>query len=103
MSPATTCFTTGGISLRSSTFPISFRGMFQVLSDQSGTIFDEVAVFGTECSREMAIDVEFPCHLTMNVHGHHDFRLGFDRAGKIPGIAVYVVYDDGLATRSCRS
>ena len=60
-------------------------------------MFAEFAVVGTEGGEEVGIDVEFSDDFAADEDGDDDFGFGFERAGKITGVGVDVVDDDGFA------
>ena len=73
-----------------------------MLTDDRGAVLDQVAVFGAKSGGEMAVDIEFSCHFTLDVHGDNNFRLGLERTGQIAGIRIDIVHNDGIPGGGCR-
>ncbi len=70
---------------------------FEEFAEDRGGVFAEFAVGGAEGGKEVGVDIELTDGFAMDEDGDDDFGFGFERAGKIAGIAGNVVDDDGHA------
>ena len=70
---------------------------FEEFAEEGGGVFAEFAVVGAEGGWEVGVDVEFADDFAVGEDGNDDFGFGFEGAGEIAGVGVYVVDDDGFA------
>jgi len=70
---------------------------FEEFAEDRGGVFAELAVGGAEGGKEVGVDIEFTDGFAVDEDRDDDFGFGFERAGKIAGIAGDVVNDDGHA------
>ena len=74
---------------------------FEEFAEGGGGVFAEFAVVGAEGGQEVGIDVEFADDFAADEDGDDDFGFGLEGAGKIAGVGVDVVDDDGFAAGGC--
>src|SRR5208283_6047692 len=75
-------------------------GALQPLADELRAILNQFPVFEPKCRREVTVDIEFASDLAVHKDGHHNLRLGFERAGKIARVLHHVVHYHRLSRRS---
>ena len=66
-------------------------------AEEAGGVFAEGAIVRAEGGEEMRVDVEFADDFVVNEDGNHNFGFGFEGAGEITRIGIYVSDDNGLA------
>src|ERR1035438_2490491 len=80
-----------------------FLTLLQSFADESGAVFNQFAVFRSECRKKVAVDIEFSHHLPTHKNWDYDLGLGFDRTGEIAVIFRYIVHHHRLSRRSGRA
>lgn len=73
-----------------------------MLANQGRTVLDQFAILILERSGEMAVDIEFPDHLTADKYRDYDFRFGLERACEVAVILADIIHNNGLAAGGSR-
>src|ERR1017187_495487 len=101
---ATTCLVKRSPSfLRARLWRQQSCGCLQVSPNQAGAVLDELAVVCGEGRGLVAVDIKLSNHSTVYENRGDDFGLGFERAGEIARIGVYIVDDHGLGGGDSRA
>src|SRR5260370_14290677 len=81
-------------------FRPSLPGFFQFLSHQHGAVLNDVLIFGSESSREVAVDIQFAHYFPTNKDWDDNFGLSFKGTSEITWVFADVVDNDCPAAGS---
>src|SRR4051794_9223590 len=71
--------------------------LLQILPDNLGTTFDELAVLVAEPSLAMTVNINLADNLSVHPNGSNNLRFCFERTGKVAQIGVNIIDDNCLA------